>query len=443
MTKGTTDVARHSIRAHAALAVAVLALCTPACETPPAPLPLDSGVADTGPGDSGTHDAATHDAWANDTGAPPGSTWCSVGMPVPEAVLPAGYCARLFAASPDGVLSHSPVMEPRVLAAAPNGDLFVSAPSLATPGGASGGPGAILVLSDDDLDGVAEVHTFVSGVPDVHGIVLAPDAVYFTTTSSVMRVGYTAGQRAASETPQVISAVPTPGRWTHGLARASDGTMYVSNGVVYSACPSTDTGYVAELTSGAPTTLATGLRNPMYVRCRAGTDLCVVTEMGDDGGGSYGAREKVFVLRAATDYGYPCCAGPDLPAVSGTDCSAVTAEDIVVPLGNSPFGFDWEPGVWTGPMNGAFCLAQHGSFYTSPPWEGEGVYCTPTDPTTHVPTDGFTLFFGGFGVQNTAAARMLRPADIAFGADGRMYVADDNGDAIYWVAPETLARPMP
>ena len=72
---------------------------------------------------------------------------------------------------------------------------------------------------------------------------------------------------------------------------------------------------------------------------------------------------------------------------------------------------------------------------------GEGVYCTPTDPTTHVPTANFSLFLEGFSPANMGTARMLRPADVVFGPDGRMFVADDVANAVYWVAPQSLARP--
>jgi glucose/arabinose dehydrogenase len=388
------------------------------CSTSPG-TPLDASVADV----------------------PPGPTWCSVGRTVPQGRLPSGYCVKLFAGSADGSVAHSPVMEPRVMAFAPDGDLFVSAPSMGTPGGAFGGPGAILVLTDDDADGVAEVHTFLSGVADVHGLAFAPDALYYTTTNALYRVTYAAGQRAMSGTPMQVSAIPNPGRWTHGLARSVGGVMHVSNGVLAAACPARDVGYVASVTSGAPSMMAVGLRNPMYMRCHFRDELCMAAEMGDDGGGSYGAREKLFRIRAGTDYGFPCCAGPDLPAPGATSCAGITQEEVVIPIGNSPFGFDWERGVWPGAMNGVLCIAQHGSFYSTPPWLGEGVYCTPTDPTTHVPTANFTMFLGGFSPANAGTARMLRPADVAFAPDGRMFIADDVANAIYWVAPESLARP--
>lgn len=414
-----------------------------ACSESPGSTPADaSSDADATPPTDTPRDVA------NDTPAdqppadvPVGPTWCTTGRTVTQARLPPGYCAKLFVGSPDTSVAHSPVMEPRVMIFAPNGDLFVSAPATPTPGGASGGPGSILVLTDDNLDGTAEVHTFLSGLPDVHGIAFGPDALYYTVTGRVFRIGYAAGQRTATGTAQMVGTLPRPGRWTHGLARSAGGTLYASNGVIAASCPSTEVGYVASVTPTATNMLAVGLRNPMSLRCHPTAELCMMAEMGDDGGASYGAREKLITIRSGTDYGFPCCAGPNLPVMGGPSCASVTQEEVVIPLGNSPFGFDWERGRWAGAMNGVLCIAQHGSFYSSPPWVGEGVYCTPTNPTTHVPTDAFTMFFGGFSPSNVPAGTMLRPADVAFAPDGRMFVADDIANAVYWVAPETLARP--
>jgi glucose/arabinose dehydrogenase len=37
--------------------------------------------------------------------------------------------------------------------------------------------------------------------------------------------------------------------------------------------------------------------------------------------------------------------------------------------------------------------------------------------------------------------RIRCPAGVAFAPDGRLFIADDNGNAIYYVAPETLRAP--
>src|SRR6185369_11946538 len=111
------------------------------------------------------------DAPAAPDGSAAAPTFCGLGQDVAGASVPGGFCLRRFAT----------VAEARTMVFAPNGDLFVAAPMTGTPGGASGGPGAILVLSDDNHDGVAEVTTFATGIADVHGLTLGDGYLYFTT----------------------------------------------------------------------------------------------------------------------------------------------------------------------------------------------------------------------------------------------------------------------
>src|SRR5262249_27021201 len=102
--------------------------------------------------------------------------WCGRGIDVPGATAPTGFCLKNFAAIP----------EARALVAAPNGDLFVASPSASAPGGAVGGAGAIILLSDDDKDGVAEAHVFLSSLnasaklSEVQGLALGGGYLYFT-----------------------------------------------------------------------------------------------------------------------------------------------------------------------------------------------------------------------------------------------------------------------
>ena len=85
--------------------------------------------------------------------------FCDLGTPVPGAVVPDGFCVRRFAT----------IRTPRTLTFAANGDLFVASPSSPPLGGAPAGLGAIVVMTDADLDGTAELHTFIDGI-DVHGV---------------------------------------------------------------------------------------------------------------------------------------------------------------------------------------------------------------------------------------------------------------------------------
>jgi glucose/arabinose dehydrogenase len=361
-------------------------------------------------------------------GAPP----CALGLAPPAVILPDGYCMRTFA-------TPASVPEPRTLAFAPNGDLFVAAPSMVTAGGARGGAGALLVLSDDNHDGVAEVHTFLGGVADIHGIAIAPDAIYFTTQDTVMRTPYRAGQRQGS-TATVFATLPHGWRFTHGLARSNAGTLYVSNAAMGTAlCPDpnplSDSGAIFAIGGdGTLTRVAGGFRNPMYLRCHPTDESCAATELGDDGGAADGAREKFLLVRPASDYGYPCCAGRDSPP--GASCASVTVEEASIALNDTPFGFDWERGTWRNPAHrNALFLAKHGSFYSTPPWAGVGIFVAPVDPTTHAPTGAFVMFAGGFGT----TSGLQRPSDVAFAPDGRLFVADDQGGGIYWIAEGTPA----
>src|SRR5258707_3671810 len=93
----------------------------------------------------------------NGPNAPMGAPFCTLGGSNVAGAVPPDFCLRRYAM----------VHEPRALVFAPNGDLFVSAPSVSAPGGASGGPGAIVVLADDAHSGAAQVATFADGIGDV------------------------------------------------------------------------------------------------------------------------------------------------------------------------------------------------------------------------------------------------------------------------------------
>lgn len=370
-----------------------------------------------------------------DAAAPPPSACDLPGEDVSGAVLPAGFCIRRFAT----------LGTPRTLLFAPNGDLIVGAPSTATAGGASGGPGQILVLSDDDHDGIAERHVFASDVPDVHGIALGDGYLYFTTTGSVFRTPFAPGQRletpGAREDLMVPDAFFNGGRWTHGLARSPGGHLYVTR-AEYATCGGPGGGEIGEVgtlatTTGMVTSVAKGFRNPMYMRCHPTDEVCAATELGEDL--TTGAKEKLIYLGAGTDYGYPCCFGAAAPisaAAAPTMCGQVTAEEASFTLGDTPFGFDWERGGWPAPYRNGIFVARHGSFYTAPAWQGAAIVVAATDPVTHKPTEAWRSFLGGFG---PGGSPLERPADVAFSQDGRLFFADDQGGAIYWIAPRATS----
>jgi glucose/arabinose dehydrogenase len=358
--------------------------------------------------------------------------FCSRGMDVPDVQPPEGFCLKQFAQ----------IGEARTLAFASNGDLFVGAPSRSTSGGATGGPGAVKVLSDDNHDGTAEEHDYLSDTIDVHGVALGGGYLYFTTQETVWRTPYVSGQRSETgprESLKLPDAFSVGGRWTHALARSAAGRILTSRGE-YGSCGTSQGGEVGWVdTDGSLKTLAQGLRNPMYVRCHRTQEICAATELGEDL--QPGSREKLLLLHPDTRFGYPCCHSTSEPislAPPGTTCADVTKEDASFPLSDTPFGLDWEPGLWPPPYQGALFVALHGSAYSQPPWAGARIVFANTDPVTRAPVEGWRDFLGGFGPQGTV---LERPSDVAFAPDGRLFFADDTGGRVFWMAPTTLLAP--
>jgi glucose/arabinose dehydrogenase len=232
-------------------------------------------------------------------------------------------------------------------------------------------------------------------------------------------------------------------RWTHGLAREADGTILLSNGMVdNSACPARDTraGAVVRIGNGHPvvgTVVADGMRDPLYIRCMP-WDRCYAMELSGDIWENLGGKEKLVELHDGTTLGYPCCIDKNLPnpdVKPAPDCSLVDATLHTFPLHDTPFGFDWERNFgWPEPYRHGFFVGLHGKFGS---WLNAGLQWAPTDPETHLPSTPTSDFATGFG----RLGAIPRVADVMFAPDGRLFFTDDQGGAIYWIAPRTLRKP--
>ena len=82
-------------------------------------------------------------------------------------------------------------------------------------------------------------------------------------------------------------------RWIHALARSVGGALYASQGVYSSStCPdSARNGTIRRIDASSAAGLTVwGFRNPMYMRCHYADEVCIASELGDDGGASFGAH---------------------------------------------------------------------------------------------------------------------------------------------------------
>jgi glucose/arabinose dehydrogenase len=413
---------------------------------------------------------AIADAGTVDVTPPPKGAFCALpgsviwtdqghgvvpGAPSPEDLswltLPSGFCAHYYATVPDV----------RQLRVAPGGEVFATSPTAQTTGGNYlAGLASIVVLPDDNRDGVADsTHTFMGTLPNTQGLLFENGAFHYQDGPKVLSVPYKAGERLPTGTPQMVTTITAPQdalHWTKVMDVAQDGTMYITNGGSQGdACLPGDPvrGAIFKLNPDGSTTLvAKGFRNPIALRCESNHDVCLAAELAWDYSGDKGGREKLVPVRPGDDWGYPCCASQNLPytgvtyAGGGTpDCSGVAPETDGFIIGHTPFGLDFETGQWPSPWNDRVYVTLHGVAGT---WEGARVVGIELDPATGLPMPASELQTGGD--PNTMKQFATgwddsrqdhgRPAAITFAADGRMFLGDDYKGLIVWIAPVTLMQ---
>jgi|HubBroStandDraft_4_1064222.scaffolds.fasta_scaffold18632_2 hypothetical protein len=387
--------------------------------------------------------------------------------------VPVGFCVHYFANVP-----HN-----RQLRFAPDGDLFAASPSTGTAGGSVDIPnnGGILVLPDDNHDGVADSTNMFLPVASVQGMVFANGNLYFQNDTNIEMIPFATGERTLPPSLAKGSDYPLffplgsaqvlqdpgglQGHWPKNIDVAQDGTFYVTNGSYQSqACESTNPVFgsiwkASSLSAGATASeVAKGFRNPIAMRCEPNHDVCLAVELSLDGSGSAGGREKIVPVRQGDDWGFPCCASQYTPfggaeyqdtgdLVTAVDCAGVAAENVSFEIGHSPFGIDYETGRWPAPWTDRAFVPLHGDVGT---WFGARIVAIALDPDTGLPLpaseldaatgDNLLTFATGWddGMQDHG-----RSTTIAFAPDGRMFIGNDWNGVVVWMAPVNLPSPWP
>ena len=357
--------------------------------------------------------------------------------------LPDGYCAHFFAN----------VGNARQLRFAPGGELFVASPTRGTTGGGANGLAAVVILPDDNADGVGDAPiTFLGNLGATQGIAFAPGFFYYQDNAKILRLPYKAGDRAPAGASTLVTTITIYNsglHWPKPIDIADDGTIYVGNGGDQGeACDPLLPfhGGILKL-DGAPggTPVARGLRNPIALRCARGHDRCFALELAQDYSAMMGGREKMIPIHGGDDWGYPCCATQNLPYMGlmpVPNCAAVTPESASFIIGDTPFGEDFETGLWPAPYTGSAFVALHGAFGT---WQGAKMVAIKMDPATGLPLPGTDLQGKPTGAMSDFAIGWDdnslshgRPAAVTFAADGRLFLSNDNNGDIVWIAPVGL-----
>ena len=383
--------------------------------------------------------------------------------------LPDGFCAGVFA-TVDG--------RPRHLTVAPNGDVIVAV----SPSRQNRDVGGVVVLWDSNGDGKAdEQHAFGSGPGD--DVILSSGYLYYSTNSTIVRYPWQDGQRGPSGEPEtIVSGLPAiGGHRAKSMAIGSDGSLYVNVGSPSNACmtesrtmesPGKDPCDELESHAGVwrfdPSRLgqsqidgrrfATGMRNSVALTVRQSDDLVYavihgrdqLSEMWPD----YYTQEQraelpgeEFVqLNNGDDFGWPYCYYDHLqgekklaPEYGGDGHEVGRCADANDPL--VAFPAHWAPNAlmfYSGAsfpdeyQNGAF-VAFHGSWNRAP--LPQGGYNVVFVPFVGGEPSGWEVFADGFaGTEVNPRDANHRPAGLAQGPDGSLYVSDDQGGTIFKIS---------
>lgn len=362
--------------------------------------------------------------------------------------LPAGFCAHYFAK-----LGNT-----RQLRFAPDGHLFAASPTQSAMGGAShAGIASIVVLPDDDHDGVADRNvTYLGQLPSTQGLLFTGGFLYFQDDVAIKRVPFASGDLSPSGPVQIVTTITQPQdvhHWPKVMDVARDGTIFVTNGGSQDdVCLSTDPtrGCILSMTGPTTTVVAKGFRNPIALRCEPDHDVCLAAELGLDFSANRYGREKIVPVRPGDDWGYPCCATRDTPYTgvvyadtqATPSCTGVAQENVAFVIGHTRFGLDFERNKWPAPWGGRVFVTLHGDFEN---WAGARIVGVSLDPATGLPLAATDLDGGDSANMSDFATgwddgRMDhgRPAAITFAPDGRMFVGDDQAGAVIWIAPVGL-----
>jgi glucose/arabinose dehydrogenase len=373
--------------------------------------------------------------------------------------VPAGFQVRGFAEG---------LERPRLMAVGPDGALYVAEYSA----------GQITRLQDRDHDGLADAHeTVVGGLDGPHNAEWIAGCLYVAENDEVSRHCDADGDGALEQHTQVVALPTGGGHVTRTLHQGQDGKLYVAAGSTCNVCAERDPRRAAILRfnldgsippdnpfASDPDPLrravwAEGLRNSIdFVFMpdgqlwanHNGRDNMISDRAKDD----RPLEELVIAVQGGRHHGWPFCtsehpdgslaAGPG-PYVEAADPSG----DVPAP----PAGFrcaDAVPALFTGlahsapigiarysgtafptSYRGDIFVSLHGSWNRTPPAPCKVVRIHVEDGQP-VAADDFLTGFQRDASQPCGDA-WGRPAGVLAGADGALYVSDDQNGRVYRV----------
>ncbi|MFN2528933.1 MAG: sorbosone dehydrogenase family protein [Candidatus Baltobacteraceae bacterium] len=332
----------------------------------------------------------------------------------------------------------------RELAVAPNGDLFAG----------TVGSEIYIVAHADTMPQRARIFTKVDDAPAA-GVAIDANTIYIGGQFGIWRLHYSPGDFTARSAPRKIAHVRTSGTARDHLTTTvalAGGKLYASVGSSCDSChPDLDatraTIQVMHPDGSQANPKAINIRNAIALAVNPVTGTLWAGNAGQDElahGHPYEIFDAVGLHAGTADYGWPYCYENRRPTGPGHDCSRVVVPRVVFPAYETPIGAVFYPfhlkgrNVFPRSYWGGAFVTLHGSWHAPlipprvvfVPMNGDapkrGVIWS--DPNTQ-----WIDFLSRFQYAN--GNRMARPTGIAVGPQGDLFVADDQGGAIYRIRP--------
>ncbi len=308
----------------------------------------------------------------------------------------------------------------------------------------------ITLLRDTDGDGVADVKTvFLSGLNSPFGMALIGHDLYIGDTDAVLKFPYVDGQTHIDAPPVKVADLPAGTinhHWTKNIIASPDGTkLYVAIG---SNSNAGDNGMAAEegrgrvdeldLKTGVLRPYATGIRNPNGMSWQPQSGVLWVAVNERDTIGNDLVPDYMTGLKDGAFYGFPYSyygqhvdvrVKPQDPAM----VAKAIAPDYALGDHTASLGLVFDTGDLLPDhyRNGAF-VGQHGSWNRSPMVGYKVIFVPFKDGRPNgSPEDVLT----GFLDENNNARG--RPVGVALDGKGALLVADDVGNDIWRVTPQS------
>lgn len=340
--------------------------------------------------------------------------------------LPPGFTATPFATD---------LVDPRWMAIAPNGDVFVTEPRA----------GRITVLRDADGDGKAEkTSTYASGFDRVHGIAFHAGALYVADVNAVWKLPYTDGELSTRAKPERITKDSFGGDEDHfsrDIAFGRDGALYVAIGSganVEDGEPATRASVQKVDADGHLHTFAGGLRNPVGIAFYPGTDDLWVTVQERDMLGDDLVPDYLTRIRQGEFFGWPYAyigphPDPDFGKKRPDLVAKTKTPDVLFESHSAALGLVFYEGAqFPHRYKGDAFVALHGSWNRGHP---TGYKVVRVHFVNGRPENAYSNFATGFWDGSSIPAKVwARPAGLTVARDGALLIADDAGKTVWRVS---------